>query len=129
MRKITLLFAFLASMSMLMSCDEHEPVDLDVHTGYVLCDDGQVLSTDVYFRQDMKKAVAVVFAPQTEEHGVLAVLLDEIMDWAVEIPAYQRQNIVIASSERVNIDTVTPDVTTYWGWLSDLETMQMNETK
>lgn len=65
-------------MSMFMSCDEHEPVDLDVHTGYVLCDDGQVLSTDVYFRQDMKKAVAVVFAPQTEEHGVLAVLLDEI---------------------------------------------------
>ena len=65
-------------MTMLMSCDEHEPVDLDVHTGYVLCDDGQVLSTDAYFRQDMKKAVAVVFAPQTEEHDVLAVLLDEI---------------------------------------------------
>ena len=78
MRKITLLFAFLASMTMLVSCDEHEPVDLDVHTGYVLSDDGQVLSTDDYFRQDMKKAVAVVFAPQTEEHGVLAVLLDEI---------------------------------------------------
>ena len=51
------------------------------------------------------------------------------MDWAVEIPAYQRQNIVIASTERVNIDSVTPDVTTYWGWLSEVETMTMNAAK
>ena len=55
--------------------------------------------------------------------------LNEIMDWAVEIPAYQRQNIVIASSQRVNIDTVTPDVTTYWGWLSEIEKLEMNATK
>ena len=49
------------------------------------------------------------------------------MDWAVEIPVYQRQNIVIASSQRVDTTTVTPDVTTYWGWLADLETMKMVE--
>ena len=53
--------------------------------------------------------------------------LEEIMDWAVEIPAYQRQNIVIASTERVDTATVTPDVTTYWGWLSEIETMKMVE--
>ena len=53
--------------------------------------------------------------------------LDEIMDWAVEIPAYQRQNIVIASSEGVDTATVTGDVTTYWGWLAELETMKMVE--
>lgn len=73
------LFPLLSVFSMLLaSCDEHEAVDLDVHTGYILCDDGQVLSTDAYFVQDTRKAVAVVFAPQTEEHPVLAVLLDEI---------------------------------------------------
>ncbi len=55
--------------------------------------------------------------------------LNEIMDWAVEVPAYQRQNIVIASTERVNIDTVTPDVTTYWGWLSEVQLLEMNATK
>ena len=55
--------------------------------------------------------------------------LNEIMDWAVEVPAYQRQNIVIASTERVNIDTVTPDVTTYWGWLAEVELVEMNATK
>ena len=53
--------------------------------------------------------------------------LDEIMDWAVEIPAYQRQNIVIASSERVDTATVTPDVTTFWGWLAEVNTMNMVE--
>ena len=55
--------------------------------------------------------------------------LNEIMDWAVEIPAYQRQNIRIASTERVNISTVTPDVTTYWGWLAEVELIEMNATK
>ena len=62
---------------------------------------------------------------QSYRKEVYKAALDELMDWAVEIPAYQRQNIVIASSERVDIPTVTPDVTTYWGWLSEVQTMKM----
>jgi len=58
---------------------------------------------------------------------VYKAALDEIIDWAVEVPTYQRQNIVIASSERVDIPTVTGDVTTFWGWLSEVETMKMVE--
>ena len=58
---------------------------------------------------------------------VYKAALDEIIDWAVEVPTYQRQNIVIASSERVDISTVTPDVTTFWGWLSEVELMKMLE--
>ena len=68
-------------------------------------------------------------ADQAYRKEVYKDALNEIMDWAVEIPAYQRQNIVIASTERVNIDSVTPDVTTYWGWLSEVETMTMNAAK
>lgn len=64
-------------------------------------------------------------ADQAYRKEMYKACLDEIMDWAVEIPAYQRQNIVIASSVRVDTTTVTPDVTTYWGWLSDVQTMQM----
>ena len=55
--------------------------------------------------------------------------LNEIMDWAVEIPAYQRQNIRILSTERVNTATVTPDVTTYWGYLAEVEKLEMNLAK
>lgn len=52
--------------------------------------------------------------------------LDLIVDWACEIPAYQRQNCTIFSTERINIDTVTPDITTFWGWMNDIELIEMN---
>ena len=66
---------------------------------------------------------------QAYRKEVYRACLDEIMDWAVEIPAYQRQNIALSSTIRVNTDTVTPDVTTYWGWLNDAHLIQMNEVK
>ncbi len=64
-------------------------------------------------------------ADQDYRKQVYKAALDEIIDWAVEIPTYQRQNIIIASTQRVDISTVTPDVTTFWGWLSDVETLKM----
>lgn len=57
--------------------------------------------------------------------------LDIILDWAVEIPTYQRQNMVIFSTQRIDMDTVTPSITTYWGWggglhpSSDVHNLQM----
>lgn len=60
-----------------VSCDEHEPLDLGIHPGYILCDDGRVLSPSA-FDAGVHTPVAVVFAPQTESHQVLAVMLDEV---------------------------------------------------
>jgi len=51
--------------------------------------------------------------------------LDIILDWGVEIPTYQRQNLVIFSTQRINTDTITPDITTYYGWMAELEKMEM----
>jgi len=51
--------------------------------------------------------------------------LDIILDWACEIPTYQRQNIIIFSTERINIDTLTPDITTYWDWSAEIEKLEM----
>jgi peptide/nickel transport system substrate-binding protein len=51
--------------------------------------------------------------------------LDIIIDWAVEVPIYQRQNCIIFSTERVNMDTVTPDITTFWVWWNDIELLEM----
>ncbi len=51
--------------------------------------------------------------------------LEIILDWAVEVPTYQRQNAIIASAERVNIETITPDITTFWGWMNDIELLEM----
>ncbi|MBO4338893.1 MAG: ABC transporter substrate-binding protein [Clostridia bacterium] len=52
--------------------------------------------------------------------------LDIIVDWAVEVPVYQRQNVIIFSTERVNIDTVTPDITTYYNWYAEIQNIELN---
>ena len=52
--------------------------------------------------------------------------LDLVIDWAVEIPTYQRKNAVIFSTERINLETLTPDITTFWGWASEIELLEMN---
>ena len=51
--------------------------------------------------------------------------LDIIIDWAVEVPVYQRQNCILFSAERINLDTVTPDITTFWYWWNDIESIEM----
>ncbi|MBR0353287.1 MAG: ABC transporter substrate-binding protein [Oscillospiraceae bacterium] len=63
---------------------------------------------------------------QTYRKAMYKACLDIIIDWAVEIPNYQRQNCVIFSTERVNLDTVTPDITTFYGWLSEIENIELN---
>jgi peptide/nickel transport system substrate-binding protein len=62
---------------------------------------------------------------QSYRKTVYKSCLDIIVDWAVEIPVYQRQNAIIFSAERVNLDTVTPDITTFYPWLSEIEGIKM----
>ena len=52
--------------------------------------------------------------------------LDIIIDWAVEIPVYQRQNAIIFGAERVNMDTMTPDITTFYTWLQGVHNVELN---
>ena len=51
--------------------------------------------------------------------------LEIIADWAVEVPAYQRQNSTLFSAERVKLSSITPDITTFWGWRNGIETLEM----
>ncbi len=62
---------------------------------------------------------------QSFRKGMYKECLDIIMDWAVEVPVYQRKNCVIWSSERVNSDTVTPDITPFYGWMSEVQNMEL----
>ena len=65
-------------------------------------------------------------ADQSYRKATYKECLEIILDWGVEVPTYQRQNAVVFSTERVNMDTVTPDITTFWGWMNDLELLEMN---
>ena len=42
------------------------------------------------------------------------------------MPVYQRQNAIIFSTERVKMETVLPDITTFYGWLNGIENMELN---
>jgi peptide/nickel transport system substrate-binding protein len=52
--------------------------------------------------------------------------LDFIVDYAVEIPIYQRQECSLFSTERINMDTVAADQTTYYSWTREIENIEMN---
>lgn len=50
---------------------------------------------------------------------------DKVMDWSVMVPFYQQRDISIFSSSRINMETITPDITTYYGWLNEIHRVEM----
>ena len=46
--------------------------------------------------------------------------LDKIIDWACEIPVYQRQEVTTFASNRIKVDTITPDMSSYYKWYSEI---------
>ena len=49
--------------------------------------------------------------------------MEIIMDWGCELPLYQRKDCSVFSSERVDTDTIPSDMTPYWGWYAEVETL------
>ncbi len=60
---------------------------------------------------------------QAYRKAIYQAAMEIILDWGVEIPIYQRSECVLLSTERVVIDSLPSDMTPYWGWLSEVETM------
>lgn len=52
--------------------------------------------------------------------------LNMIMDWAVEVPTYQRQDAFIFSTQRIKTDTLPADVTPFYTWLSAVEAIELS---
>ena len=63
---------------------------------------------------------------QAFRKAVYKEALDFIVDYAVEIPVYQRQNASVFSTQRVNADSIPQDLTTFYGYLNEIEKIQMN---
>lgn len=64
-------------------------------------------------------------ADQSYRKATYKQALEVILDWGVEVPTYQRQNAIIFSSERINMETMTPDITTFYGWMSEIENIEV----
>ena len=63
---------------------------------------------------------------QAFRKAVYKEALDFIVDYAVEIPVYQRQDASVFSTQRVNADSIPQDLTTFYGYLNEIEKIQMN---
>ena len=49
--------------------------------------------------------------------------MEIIMDWGCELPLYQRKNCYVASSIRIDNDTMPKDMTPYWVWYAEINTL------
>lgn len=63
---------------------------------------------------------------QAYRKAVYKEALDFIVDYAVEIPVYQRQNASVFSTQRVNVDSIPQDLTTFYSYRNEIEKIQMN---
>ena len=49
--------------------------------------------------------------------------MEIILDWGCELPIYQRKDCSTFSSIRLDTDTLPKDMTPYWGWYAEIETL------
>jgi peptide/nickel transport system substrate-binding protein len=98
------------------------------HSSNIVGKPGATVSNN-YHIEDAQLDKLIMYAIKSDDQSyrkaTYKAALDRIIYWAVEIPIYQRQNCVIFSPERIDMSTVTPDITTYWEWWNDLEQLKM----
>ena len=82
-----------------------------------------------YFIKDDALDELILLARQSSDQTYRKTLyrecLDIIADWAVEIPMYQRQNATVFSPQRIDLSTLTPDMTTFWDWENDIQNLKL----
>jgi len=85
--------------------------------------------TNHYYIQDPALDELITQASISDDQwtrkGLYQQAFDIIMDWAVVIPTYNRNNFVLFSTQRIDTSTITPDITPFWDWQNDIENMRM----
>lgn len=86
-------------------------------------------SNNYYLIQDAELDTLIMDARASLDQSYRKIIykeaLDIVVDWACEIPIYQRTDCVIFSTERVNVDSIAKDMTPYWGYASEIETLEL----
>ena len=62
-------------------------------------------------------------ADTEERKSIYKNAMEIIMDWGCELPLYQRKDCTVFSTVRVDTDTIPQDMTPYWGWYAEIETL------
>ena len=83
-----------------------------------------------YFIQDAELDALIMTGRTTTDQAFRKATYKEalelIMEWGVELPTYQRQEATLFSTERVNVETIPGDMTPFYGWASEIHTLEMN---
>jgi peptide/nickel transport system substrate-binding protein len=84
-------------------------------------------STNYYHIADDQLDEIIMTARQSTDQSYRKALyqaaMEIIMDYGVEVPIYQRSECVLVSTERVDVDSLPSDMTPYWGYAAELETL------
>ena len=48
------------------------------------------------------------------------------MEWAVEMPVYQRMNMYVFNPEIVNIETLPKTMTPFYSYFAEIQTLELN---
>ena len=70
-------------------------------------------------------AAALRSSDTEERKSIYKDAMEIIMDWGVELPLYQRKDCTTYSTQRVNIETIPQDMTPFWNWYAEIETMDI----
>ena len=86
-------------------------------------------STNYYQINDADLDELIEAARQTTDQDARKAMYKEameiIMDWGVELPVYQRSESAIFSSERIDTATIPNDLTPYWTYQSEINTIAL----
>jgi peptide/nickel transport system substrate-binding protein len=84
-------------------------------------------STNYYQIADDQLDEIIMTARQSTDQSYRKALyqaaMEIIMDYGVEVPIYQRSECVLVSTERVDVDSLPSDMTPYWGYGAELQTV------
>lgn len=58
-----------------------------------------------------------------ERKSIYKSAMEIIMDWGCELPLYQRKDCSVTSTIRIDNNTMPKDMTPYWGWYAEIETL------
>ena len=86
-------------------------------------------STNYYKINDSDLDELIEAARQTTDQDARKAMYKEameiILDWGVELPVYQRSEATIFSSERIDTATIPTDMTPYWTYQSEINTIAL----
>ncbi|MBR6638595.1 MAG: ABC transporter substrate-binding protein, partial [Lachnospiraceae bacterium] len=60
-----------------------------------------------------------------ERRFLVAEALDKVMSWATMMPVYQRNEMIIYNPDRVNMDTVPQNTSTYYNYVNEIEKLEV----